>query len=220
MNTLSKNKGFTLLELLVVIAILAVLAAVTVVVINPAELLARARDTQRTTDLAAIRSALGLYLTDHPTPDLDGTAAGRPTCGNALTNVFISSAAPHGGTLSAGATSTAPTAIGGTGWIPIDLPTRLAALGSPLASYPIDPTNSGPARRFYTYACRMPAGSAPTGPHAFQLIANLESAAHTGPAADRSETRDGGVCADLYEAGTVSGYITAANLATLYGVTC
>ncbi|MDD4931154.1 MAG: prepilin-type N-terminal cleavage/methylation domain-containing protein, partial [Candidatus Colwellbacteria bacterium] len=44
-------KSFTLVELLIVIAILAVLAAAVVVVLNPAELLAQARDSQRSTDL-------------------------------------------------------------------------------------------------------------------------------------------------------------------------
>ena len=55
------KKGFTLLELLIVIGILAILATVLIAVINPAELLRRARDTQRLSDLDALRSAISLF---------------------------------------------------------------------------------------------------------------------------------------------------------------
>jgi len=41
------KKGFTLLELLIVIGILAILSTTVVLVINPAELLKKARDSQR-----------------------------------------------------------------------------------------------------------------------------------------------------------------------------
>src|SRR5574343_2101828 len=58
------KKGFTLIELLVVIAILAILATVIVVIINPGELLKQARDTTRISDLAALNSAIALYLSD------------------------------------------------------------------------------------------------------------------------------------------------------------
>ena len=53
-----KTKGFTLLELLIVIGILAILAGVVVLVLNPAELLRQARDSQRISDLSTMRSAI------------------------------------------------------------------------------------------------------------------------------------------------------------------
>jgi len=62
--SLSVARGFTLIELLVVIAILAVLAVAVVVVLNPAELIKQARDTTRISDLAALNSAISLYLAD------------------------------------------------------------------------------------------------------------------------------------------------------------
>jgi prepilin-type N-terminal cleavage/methylation domain-containing protein len=65
-----KFGGFTLLELLVVIAILAVLAAVTAVVINPAELMSRSRDTERLTELNSIHRNLGKFLATAPSPTL------------------------------------------------------------------------------------------------------------------------------------------------------
>ncbi|MCX6736947.1 MAG: type II secretion system protein [Candidatus Parcubacteria bacterium] len=61
------KKGFTLLELLIVIGILAILSAVTILVINPAELLRKSRDTQRISDLGSINSAIAFYLTNAST---------------------------------------------------------------------------------------------------------------------------------------------------------
>ncbi|MDD4931709.1 MAG: prepilin-type N-terminal cleavage/methylation domain-containing protein, partial [Candidatus Colwellbacteria bacterium] len=58
--------SFTLVELLIVIAILAVLAAAVVVVLNPAELLAQARDSQRSTDLRTLKDAIDLWTLDNP----------------------------------------------------------------------------------------------------------------------------------------------------------
>ncbi|KKU14411.1 MAG: hypothetical protein UX23_C0018G0001, partial [Parcubacteria group bacterium GW2011_GWB1_45_9] len=53
------KKGFTLIELLIVIGLLAILSTVAVLVINPAELLRQARDSQRVSDLGTVHSALG-----------------------------------------------------------------------------------------------------------------------------------------------------------------
>ena len=54
-----KPKGFTLVELLIVIAIIGILA--TVVIVSLASSRGRARDTRRMADLATIRTALELY---------------------------------------------------------------------------------------------------------------------------------------------------------------
>ena len=59
----SKNSGFTLLELLIVIAIIAVLSVALVIVLNPAEALRKSRDAQRISDLTTLKKAIGLYLT-------------------------------------------------------------------------------------------------------------------------------------------------------------
>jgi len=67
------KKGFTLLELLIVIAILAILATVLVLVLNPAETLKKSRDTQRMSDLATMKTAIGLYMTTVNSPTLAST---------------------------------------------------------------------------------------------------------------------------------------------------
>ena len=48
-------RGFTLLELLIVVGIIAILSTAVVLVINPLELLRQARDTNRLNDLVGKR---------------------------------------------------------------------------------------------------------------------------------------------------------------------
>lgn len=70
----NKKRGFTLIELLIVIAVLGVLATVTLVIINPARQLAKARDSERRTHLFSILSAVYNYNAEHSgaLPDTDG----------------------------------------------------------------------------------------------------------------------------------------------------
>jgi prepilin-type N-terminal cleavage/methylation domain-containing protein len=56
----NNSSSFTLIELLIVIAILAILMSVVVIAINPAEILKRARDTQRINDLSNLHELLQL----------------------------------------------------------------------------------------------------------------------------------------------------------------
>lgn len=65
MNKFNKRKGFTLIEVLVVIGIIAVLAAVVIVAINPAKQFAQARNSQRTSNVATILNAIGQRLADN-----------------------------------------------------------------------------------------------------------------------------------------------------------
>jgi prepilin-type N-terminal cleavage/methylation domain-containing protein len=69
-----KVGGFTLLELLIVMSILGILATVLMILINPARQLAKARDSERRSDIYAIVSAIDRYATEHSgtLPDTDG----------------------------------------------------------------------------------------------------------------------------------------------------
>lgn len=71
------NSGFTLMELLIVIAILGILSTVLIAAVNPGRQLAKARDTQRQTDVVAILSAIYQYASEHSgeLPDTDGNSA-------------------------------------------------------------------------------------------------------------------------------------------------
>jgi len=56
-----KNKGFTLLEILLVIALIGILAGIVLVAVNPNRQLAQARNLQRTVDINNINDAIELY---------------------------------------------------------------------------------------------------------------------------------------------------------------
>lgn len=157
------HKGFTLVELLIVIAIVAVLATATIVVLNPAELLAQARDAQRIADLDNLRTALGLYVISVTSPNLcqaatnngcsaGGRCTGDPGVGNG----------PFATTTCAAIVTTRT--VGNAGWVDVDLTTIPG--GSPVSILPIDPSNG--ATYFYAYKADNTAKT-------FKLVGRLES---------------------------------------------
>ncbi|MBI4159943.1 prepilin-type N-terminal cleavage/methylation domain-containing protein [Candidatus Wolfebacteria bacterium] len=133
------KKGFTLIELLIVIGILAVLAVAVVLVLNPAELLAQARDSQRISDLSSIKSAIGFYLATAASPALGEAARCTVACAGGL---------PADGPFNLESeTTNAGTAVDGSGWVGVAL--TGATGGSPLATLPLDPSQT--ATYFYAY---------------------------------------------------------------------
>ena len=61
--SIQKQKGFTIVELLIVIVVIGILAAITIVAYNGIQ--QRARDATRTSDIAAIQKALEMYRADN-----------------------------------------------------------------------------------------------------------------------------------------------------------
>jgi type IV pilus assembly protein PilA len=57
----NQQKGFTLIEVLVVVGILAILLAITLIALNPAKHFADARDAQRSSDIVAILNSVYQY---------------------------------------------------------------------------------------------------------------------------------------------------------------
>jgi len=178
-NTFSK--GFTLVELLIVITILAALAAAVVVVLNPAELMAQARDSQRMNDLITVRDAL-LYLVAHGTSPIlcvDGNIAGGG-CHDG--GICMMDPGPGNGPFSVqncGAPSNQDRTVGGAGWVDVNL-TGFAFGGSPITVLPVDPVNT--AQFFYAYKANT-AG-------AFKLAGRLESERYRPMMVDDGGTRN------------------------------
>lgn len=189
-----QRKGFTLIELLVVIAIIAVLAVVVILTLNPAELLRQARDSNRISDFATLKSAISLFQADVSTSSVSalgtytvlyGTSGmigptsnftGAPGWGYATTSVS---------TLS----SSTSRAVDSTGWIKINF-TAISS-GAPIGSLPVDPSNN--STNFYTFAASSTI---------FKMATLMESAKFKYLGSGDVVSTDGGLSSTTYEAGT------------------
>ena len=178
LQNLKSKKGFTLVELLVVIAILAVLAVAVVVVLNPAELLKQARDSTRISDLAAINSAIALYFADV-----------------APSSMTASSTCTTGTTFPGGSTCVNKSCNGLTCTCLVANKFTNNTTCSPLPPLPLDPINTG---SLY-YAAKV---SSTVG--AYEINANMESIKYSSTTASEvvSATKDGGNVAGWYEVGS------------------
>ncbi len=186
------KKGFTLLELLIVIGILAVLAATTVLVLNPAELLKQARDSQRVSDLATLNSALAMYVTDVSTLALG--VSGNCNVHNNGVAIAANCNGRHSGKQT---TSSTARTTDSSGWLPVNLGSISG--GSPWPNLPVDPTND--ATYFYSYATN-------TGSSTYELNTVFESEKYMTSldldGKDGSSDTDAGGN-EIYETGTEPG---------------
>ena len=62
---INKKRGFTLIEVLIVMGIMAVLATIVIVAINPGRQFAQARNMQRVSNVNAILNAIGQNIADN-----------------------------------------------------------------------------------------------------------------------------------------------------------
>jgi len=142
-------KGFTLVELLVVIAIIAILAAVVVLIINPLELTRRSRDAARLTDLANLQQAINVSLQEATgdSASILCTAPATAPCNAESVNDGRET--------------------DGTGWVLADLGAQ-TSVSVPIL--PIDPVNPNDATNHYTYC---------SDGNNWKIVTDLESTAQT-----------------------------------------
>ena len=118
---MNKKKGFTLVEIVIVIAIIGILAAVTVVALKPQEIFANGRNSRRTNDVSAINSAMGQWLARE---GQSGTVATDPYGTLGLTAVGVTALDPSDGSITGeGVDATAITQLTSSGYmqsVPID----------------------------------------------------------------------------------------------------
>ena len=188
--SVSDNRGiksFTLVELLIVIAILAILSAAVVIVLNPAELLAQARDSQRVSDLKNIKKSIDLFVVDNPTVSL-GTAQrvyiSLPDTASNCPNLTSSLPALPSGWQYVCTTQANLRNTNGTGWIPVNFGNVFG--GSPIPYLPIDPSNDLASGRYYTYVM---GGS-------YELTALMEAVK------ENVSVNDGGSLPGVFQVGT------------------
>jgi len=199
------KRGFTLIELLVVIAILALLMSIIIITLNPAEMLRKARDTKRITDLSSIRTALNLYMTDVVDPQLGTTT----TCFVSLPSEAV------GCTVTCGSAAICRTGanlrlVTGAGWVPVNF--NQISSGSPLSALPVDPTNAT-SSTYWLYYSYVADNTLKT----FELNANMESSYFRSTSTGVLAT-DGGNTEKIYEVGSDPG-LDLATSATMFGAT-
>lgn len=192
-------RSFTLVELLIVIAILAVLAAAVVIVLNPAELLAQARDTQRISDVNMMRKAVDLFIVDNSSVSL-GTPnrvyISIPDSSTSCANITGLPTLPAGWQYVCAPAATLRSTTG-NGWLPLNF--SLVKGGSPIPSLPIDPQNDPSLTKYYQYIA---------GTGTFELTTLMESEKQA-----KAAGSDGGTDAGRLEVGSdVSLWKTASQL--------
>lgn len=199
-NKNRRRKGFTLIELIIVIAIIALLGTTVIVVLDPVEMFKEGRDSQRIADVEQMNRVMSLYAAN--VGDLSASICDNKCYAQTLEGVGFGTAPRCGQRYSAANNNTTVTstsqAIDGTGWVPVDL--RPMSTGIPITAWPIDPKTvvnlNGlqtqvlvGTSQYYSFACLN---------SAWEFTAHLESARYT---SSSSET-DGGTDLRLYEVGT------------------
>jgi len=80
----SAQKGFTLVEILIVVALIAILAVIALVTINPAEAQKKSRDARRIKELGTLQGVIEQYMSDNP--DFGGVTATSNDAGATVKN--------------------------------------------------------------------------------------------------------------------------------------
>lgn len=96
------SKGFTLVELIIVIAVIGVLSGVLIGVLNPNKQLMKSRDAGRKTALKTLQNALEQYYTDVGSYPTISCFSNTSTCWNLGTGSFLN---PPGNPVTSKATS-------------------------------------------------------------------------------------------------------------------
>ena len=147
---MNRLKAFTLLELLIVIGILAILSTTVIIVINPANLLAKSRDSNRLNDLSVVNSAINTLMVFYYNTSLGSAdtvyvslSSDQSDCSDLSLPSLPSGWSYHC------VTQDNLRKVDGSGWIPIDF--AHMDTGSPIAVLPIDPKNNVSNGNYYTY---------------------------------------------------------------------
>ena len=146
---MKRKKGFTLIELMVVISIIGILA--TIIIVTFVNAAAKSRDSKRKTDLNAISSALEMYFYDNKFYPIGGNGV--------ATNLYL-----------ANNSSLVCNENGGVDQVPEQL--RCLVSGGYISSIPLDPkydVGVGDNYRYY-YIGYNPGGTNPANYLGYKLV--------------------------------------------------
>jgi len=144
------QRSFTLIELLVVVAILALLMSIIIITLNPADMLKKARDVKRISQLQSLHHAIEYSQASRPNAsigDLNTIYISIPDSSSSCANLGLPPL-PSGWSYAC-STSANYRKTDGTGWVPVNF--NSLDIGSPLSVLPIDPTNTTSSGLYYTY---------------------------------------------------------------------
>lgn len=88
-HTQKTAKGFTLIEILVVIGLIAILATIVLIAINPSRQFSQANNSQRNSNVNAILNAVGQYMADNKGALPAGISGNVTEVGEALCNSIV-----------------------------------------------------------------------------------------------------------------------------------
>jgi len=138
---MKRLKAFTLLELLIVIGILAILSTTVIIVINPADLLARSRDSNKISDLSTVNSSINTLMAFYSNASLGSVDTVYVSLPSDQSNCSDLNLPSLPGSWSYHCVTQANlTKVDGNGWVPIDF-TQMD-IGSPISHLPLDSKNT------------------------------------------------------------------------------
>jgi len=169
------HSAFTLIELLIVVGIIAILMVTVVIVMNPGQLLAQGRDSNRLTNIQSINTAISLYMQDIGTKTPPGTPgityisipdpSATTTAGADCSSLGFPAGYYH-----CPASSTYQKSDS-TGWLPINF--NNISSGNPLNQLPIDPINTTSSEEYYAYSTDGTNYKVTASPEAQKNIPNM-----------------------------------------------
>ena len=149
--------------------------------LSTSDLMAESRDSNRVSDIAMLKSLIGLYAAD------GGTFS---ACKSKTLYASAPITPPAGWQVGANA---GKTAVDGSGWLPFDFASIQA--GSPFRELPLDPVNDPSKGLVYVMACDPSSQS-------FKFEAGMESSAYNQGGSEDMVSTDGGIDPNLYENGS------------------